>query len=105
MATKKQFGSFQDLISQSDVPLLVDFYAPWCGPCQLMATILEQVNAKLKPQLRIVKINTENYPELASRYRVTALPTLVLFKQGKPVERIEGVMQAQQLIQRLQPQL
>ncbi|MBF2003032.1 MAG: thioredoxin [Synechococcales cyanobacterium C42_A2020_086] len=105
MATKKQFGSFQDLISQSEVPLLVDFYAPWCGPCQLMATILEQVNAKLKPQLRIVKINTENYPELASRYRVTALPTLVLFKQGKPVERIEGVMQAQQLIQRLQPQL
>lgn len=105
MATKKQFSSFQDLLSGSELPLLVDFYAPWCGPCQMMAPILDQVNAQLKQKLRVVKINTENYPALASQYRIEALPTLVLFKQGQPVERIEGVLPAEQLIQRLQPRL
>lgn len=101
MATKKQFGSFQELIAKSDVPLLVDFYAPWCGPCQMMAGILEQVNANMKQQVRIVKINTENYPQLASQYQVKALPTLVLFKQGEPALRIEGVLPLEQLIQKL----
>jgi thioredoxin len=101
MATKKQFGSFQELISGSELPLLVDFYAPWCGPCQLMAKILEQVNEQMKERLRVVKINTENYPDLASRYEVYALPTLVLFKHGQPVDRIQGVVSAQHLIQHL----
>ncbi|GAB4379033.1 MAG: thioredoxin [Elainellaceae cyanobacterium] len=102
MATKKQFGSFQELIAQSTKPLLVDFYAPWCGPCQMMAKILEEVNAQIGQQVQIVKINTENYPDLASQYEIYALPTLVLFKQGQPVDRIEGVLTAKQLIQRLQ---
>lgn len=101
MATKKQFGSFQELVAKSDVPLLVDFYAPWCGPCQMMAGILEQVNAKMNQQVRIVKINTENYPQLASQYQIQALPTLVLFKQGEPALRIEGVLPVEQLVQRL----
>jgi thioredoxin len=103
MTTKKQFGSFQELLSDVDRPVLVDFYAPWCGPCQLMAKILEQVNSEMKERLRVVKINTDNYPDLASRYQVQALPTLVLFKNGQPVDRIEGVMQAQKLIEHLQP--
>jgi thioredoxin len=102
MATQKEFGSFQELIAGSDLPLLVDFYAPWCGPCQLMAKILEQVNAQMKQQLRVVKINTDNYPQLATEYQIHALPTLVLFKQGQPVDRIEGVLRADQLIQHLQ---
>jgi thioredoxin len=102
MATKQDFNSFEDLLSSSDVPVLVDFYADWCGPCQMMASILEQVNAQLKPRLRVVKINTDKYPQLASQYHVHALPTLVLFKQGQPVERIEGVVPAQKLIPRLQ---
>ena len=105
MATKKQFNSFQDLLTGSDLPMLVDFYAPWCGPCQVMAPILEQVNTQMKNQVRVVKINTENYPELASEYEIYALPTLVLFKNGQPIERMEGVMQAKQIIQRLQPHL
>ncbi len=102
MATKKQFSSFEEMLSGADVPVLVDFYADWCGPCKMMAPILEQVNAQLQGRLRIVKIDTEKYPELASHYQIEALPTLVLFKQGKPVDRIEGVLQAQQLVQHLQ---
>jgi protein disulfide-isomerase len=102
MTTKKEFASFQDLIAGSDRPLLIDFYAPWCGPCQLMAKILEQVNAHMNEQLQVVKINTDNYPDLATQYGIQALPTLVLFKQGQPIDRIEGVLPAEQLIQHLQ---
>jgi thioredoxin len=101
MTTKKQFNSFEEMLSGSDVPVLVDFYADWCGPCQMMGPILDQVNAQLNNRLRIVKIDTEKYRELASQYQIAALPTLVLFKQGQPVERIEGVVQAPQLVQRL----
>lgn len=102
MAVKKQFTSFEELLSSSQLPVLVDFYAPWCGPCQMMAPILEQVNEQLKNRVRVVKINTDNYPDLATNYHILALPTLVLFKSTQPVDRIEGVMQAGQLITRLE---
>lgn len=102
MAIKKKFGSFQEMLAASDVPILIDFYAPWCGPCQMMASIVEQANQHLKSRVRMVKINTDNYPNLATQYRIAALPTLVLFKQGREVDRIEGVMQADALIRHLQ---
>jgi thioredoxin len=102
MAVKKQFSSFQELLANTNTPVLVDFYATWCGPCQMMAPILEQVGNQLRNRLQIVKIDTDKYPGLASQYQVHALPTLVLFKNGQPVDRIEGVMVAPQLIQRLQ---
>lgn len=102
MAVKKQFNSFAELIQGSDLPILVDFFAPWCGPCQIMAKILEEVSGKIKDQAQIVKINTDNYPDLASEYRISALPTMVIFKGGQPVDRIEGVMPTEQLYSRLQ---
>jgi protein disulfide-isomerase len=101
MAIKQQFNNFEELLSGSDLPVLVDFYAGWCGPCQMMAPIVEQVNTQMKQQLRVVKIDTDKYPQLASQHHIHALPTLVLFKQGKPVDRVEGVMPADALIQRL----
>src|SRR6476469_4570908 len=101
MAVKKQFNSFEDLLSGADVPVLVDFYATWCGPCQMMAPILEQVNTQMNDRLMVVKIDTDNYPDLATNYQIHALPTLVLFKNGQPVERIEGVVPADKLIQHL----
>jgi thioredoxin len=102
MATKQQFNSFEDMLTSSEVPVLVDFYAEWCGPCQMMSPILQQVNTMLAGKIKIAKINTDNYPELATKYGVYALPTLVLFKKGQDVHRIEGVMQAPQLVQQLQ---
>jgi thioredoxin len=105
MATKKEFNSFEEMLSGSDVPVLVDFYADWCGPCQMMTPILQQVNLQLKDKLRIVKIDTEKYQNLASHYQISALPTLLLFKEGQPVERIEGVVQASQLVRHLEPLL
>lgn len=102
MATKQQFNNFEELLSNSEMPVLVDFYAEWCGPCQMIAPILEQVNVQMKQRLRVVKINTDKYPHLANQHHIHSLPTLVLFKQGHPVDRIEGVMPADALIQRLQ---
>jgi len=102
MAVKKQFSSFQELLEGCDKPVLVDFYATWCGPCQMMSPILEQVGAQLRDRLQVVKIDTDKYPRLATHYQIEALPTLVLFKNGQPAERIEGVMQAPQLIHHLQ---
>ncbi|MBD1907241.1 thioredoxin [Trichocoleus sp. FACHB-90] len=103
MATKKQFSSFQELLSSSQKLILVDFYATWCGPCQMMASILDQVNTRMSDRVQVVKVDTDNYPDLATNYQVHALPTLVLFKNGQQVDRIEGVLPAEQLIQRLAP--
>lgn len=101
MAIKQQFKSFEDSIAHSDLPILVDFYATWCGPCHMMAKILETANLQLQGRVRIMKIDTDRYPEIASRQNIQALPTLVLFKNGRAVDRIEGVVQTQQLLDRL----
>ena len=101
MAIKKKFNNFDELLAGSDLHVLVDFYATWCGPCKMMTPILEQVNQQIKDKLRIVKIDTDKYPQLASRYHIESLPTLVLFKNGQPVDRIEGVIQSPQLVERL----
>lgn len=101
MAVKQQFTSFEDAIASSEQPILVDFYATWCGPCQMMAKILEQVNAQLNGQVRVLKIDTDRYPQIASQHQIQALPTLVLFKGGQAVDRIEGVLQSEQLVQRV----
>ncbi len=101
MALKKQFSSFEEMLSTSTVPILVDFYATWCGPCQMMSPILEQVGTQMRNRLQVVKIDTDKYPGIASKYGIQSLPTLVLFKKGQPVERLEGAMQASQLMQHL----
>ncbi|MEM9804882.1 MAG: thioredoxin [Cyanobacteria bacterium P01_D01_bin.56] len=105
MAVKQQFSSFQDMLAAAEKPMLVDFYATWCGPCQLMSNVLQQVKGQLQEQLQIVKIDTDKYPSVASQYQIHALPTMVLFKNGQIVDRIEGAMSADKLVARLQPNL
>jgi thioredoxin len=105
MATKQQFNSFAEMVSGSDLPVLVDFYATWCGPCQMMSKILEDVNSQMQGRLKVVKIDTEKYPQLASDYGIQALPTVVLFKHGEPVDRFEGVLPVGQMLNRLQAQV
>jgi thioredoxin len=103
MVVKKEFASFQEMIAESELPVLVDFYADWCNPCRLMAKELEKVQAQIGDRLQVVKIDTEKYEDLAIDHKVYALPTLVLFKDGQPVQRFEGLVAAAQLIEQLQP--
>ncbi|XP_020573702.1 uncharacterized protein LOC110020070 [Phalaenopsis equestris] len=86
-AKKQTFSSFDDLLENSDKPLLVDFYATWCGPCQFMVPILDQVSEKLKDKIQVVKIDTEKYTTIANRYKIEALPTFILFRDGQPCDR------------------
>lgn len=90
-------SSFQDIITQ-DVPVLVDFYADWCGPCKMLAPILEQVKAELGDDLKIVKIDVDKNQSLAAKYQVRGVPTMILFKQGNQVWRGSGVLQVQDLV-------
>ena len=83
-------------------PTLVDFYATWCGPCVLMANILNETAPELKESVQMVKIDTDKYPRIASQYRVEGLPTLVLFSaDGRVLDRMEGVVQGPQLVERI----
>ncbi|PNX98140.1 thioredoxin Y1 chloroplastic-like [Trifolium pratense] len=86
-AKKQTFSSFDDLLANSDKPVFVDFYATWCGPCQFMVPVLEEVSARLQDQIQIVKIDTEKYPSIANKYKIEALPTFIIFKDGKPFDR------------------
>ena len=110
MAIEQEFTNFEELLSTTELPILVFFYAPFSGPDRLLNSVLEQVNNQIEQHLRIIKIDSEKYYDLASQYQVHALPTLLLFKNGQPVARIEeehteGLMSAEKLIQRLQPLL
>lgn len=101
-AARQTFSSFDDMLQKSDQPVLVDFYATWCGPCQYMVPILEDVGRRMKDKIRVVKIDTEKYPNVASRYGVQALPTFILFRNGQPFDRLEGAIPANQLIERIE---
>ncbi|KAB1204716.1 Thioredoxin Y1, chloroplastic [Morella rubra] len=104
-AKKQTFSSFEDLLANSDKPVLVDFYATWCGPCQFMAPVLNDVSIQLKDKIQVVKIDTEKYPSIADKYRIEALPTFIIFKDGEPYDRFEGALTADQLIQRIENSL
>ncbi|MEQ9217362.1 MAG: thioredoxin [Cyclobacteriaceae bacterium] len=90
-------GNFKQLIN-SDKPVLVDFYADWCGPCKMQAPVLKDVSTALKGKARIIKIDVDKNQSIARQYQVQSIPTIILFKKGKPVWRQTGVANKQQLI-------
>ena len=89
-------NAFQQLI-QKDQPVLVDFFATWCGPCQMLAPILKQVKESLGERITIIKIDVDKNPEIANRYQIRSVPTLLLFKNGNVVWKHSGVASKQQL--------
>lgn len=97
-------SSFQELI-QSETPVLVDFTATWCGPCKMLAPILEEVKTRLGSAVRIIKIDVDRNQALAAAYQVQGVPTLILFRNGTALWRQSGVMPTEQLVRVLEPHL
>ncbi len=94
-------AEFEQLLAVAPVPLLVDFWAAWCGPCRVVAPELERLAQTKAGQLWIAKVDTERLPELANRFGIRSIPTLIRFDHGREVKRVSGAMRAEQLVQAL----
>lgn len=103
--SKVSENSFQTEVLDSPTPVLVDFTAVWCGPCKMLDPIVAQLAELWKDKLRVVKLDVDDNPDLAMRYQVMGVPTLMLFKQGKVAERLTGYQPKERLVSKFQPHL
>lgn len=101
MATDIRQENFDTFISQSDKPVLVDFWATWCGPCRMLSPVVEEVSREHENELTVGKVNVDDCPELAQKFGVMSIPTLILFKDGQPVDKRIGYMPKNELEQML----
>ena len=97
-------SSFQAEVIEAEGPVLVDFWAPWCGPCRVVAPVLEEIAAE-RPELRVVKLNIDDNQQTAASFQVLSIPTLILFKGGQPVKTVIGAYPKKRLEQELEPAL
>ncbi|NLV55949.1 MAG: thioredoxin [Acidimicrobiales bacterium] len=98
-------ATFDETVSSADVPILVDFWAEWCGPCKAIAPILEEIADERGEKLRIAKLNVDENPDIAMRFDVMSIPTLILFKEGTAEARLVGAKGKGQLLSELDPHL
>jgi thioredoxin 1 len=96
--------NFQAEVIEADQPVLVDFWAPWCGPCRIVAPHLEELDSE-REDLRVVKLNVDDNPQTAATYNVMSIPTLLLFRHGQVAKQIVGAMPKSRLVQELEPAL
>lgn len=97
-------AAFAKHIQRNDIPVLVDFWAPWCGPCKIMAPQFEQAARLLEPGTRLAKVDTESEPALAAQFGIRSIPTLVLFSGGREIARQPGATGAQDIVRWVQAQ-
>ena len=98
-------ANWEQMVIQSEKPVIVDFWAAWCGPCRLVAPEIEKLAEKYAGSVEVLKLDVDANPHTAMHYGVMSIPTLLLFKSGQPVERLTGFMQKDRILARLNPHL
>ncbi|HOY09317.1 MAG TPA: thioredoxin [Candidatus Omnitrophota bacterium] len=98
-------GNFELEVVKSAIPVLVDFWAEWCGPCKMIAPVLEDVADELAGKLKVVKVNVDESPELAGQFGIMSIPTLLLFKNGDVVKQMVGAMGKAQIVNKIEADL
>src|SRR6059036_2588296 len=96
-------ANFDAEVLKSETPVLVDFWAPWCGPCRMIAPHVDAIAAELTGKLKVVKLNTDEASDVASKYGIMSIPTLIVFKGGQVVEQMVGAQQKAQIISKVSP--
>jgi thioredoxin 1 len=85
-------STFKEEVLDNDVPVLVDFWAPWCGPCRMVAPVVDEIADQYDGQIKVVKVNTDENPQIASQYGIRSIPTLMIFKGGQKVDMVVGAV-------------
>jgi len=94
--------SFDQEVVKSNTPVLVDYWAAWCGPCRMIAPMVEELAGKYQGKMKFGKLNVDDHPQVAAQYRIMNIPTLLLFKGGKEVDRIIGAQPKEELVRRIE---
>jgi len=98
-------ATFEKEVLQANTPVLVDFWAAWCGPCRMIAPVVKEIASEQAGALKVGKLDVDQNPATATRFGVQSIPTLIVFKDGQPVERIVGYMPKERLMERVRPHL
>ena len=98
-------ANFSQEVEKSNIPVRVDFWAEWCGPCKAIGPIIEQLAVELQGKMKVGKVNVDEDPDLAGKFNVMSIPTLLIFKNGQPVDQIVGAMPKDRLLAKLTPHL